>query len=163
MSKPAGYSRLQIRLHWIIFGLIALQYILADSIEEAWQVFAKGGTVEFSPLIAAHVFGGIAVMLLVLWRLVLRFKRGAPAAPEGEKPAQTMIAHLMHWGLYLLMILMPLSGSLAWFGGNKQAAENHLILKVVLIVLIGLHVAAALYHQFVVKDNLIDRMRTARD
>ncbi len=163
MSKPNGYSRLQIRLHWIIFGLIALQYIFAETIEDAWEVFIKGGTVEFSPLIAAHVFGGMAIMLLVLWRLAVRFKRGAPAAPEGEKPAQTMIAHLMHWALYLLMILMPLSGSLAWFGGIKQAADNHLILKVVLMVLIVLHVAAALYHQFVVKDNLIDRMRTPRD
>jgi len=163
MSKPAGYSRLQIRLHWIVFGLIALQYIFAESMEKAWGIVVKGGTVEFSPLIAAHVFGGMAIMLLVLLRLVVRLKRGAPADAEGTSAAQGKVMHAMHWTLYLLMILMPLSGSLAWFGGIEQAAVNHNILKVALMVVVGLHVAAALFHQFVVKDNIIDRMRTPRD
>ena len=163
MSKPAGYSRLQIRLHWIVFGLVALQFIFSESMEGAWDTFTDGGTVEFSPLVASHVFGGMAIMLLVLWRLAIRLKRGTPVEPEGTTAGQAKVMHAMHWALYLLLILMPLSGSLAWFGGIEQAAENHTIIKVALIVVVGLHVAAALFHQFVVKDNIMDRMRTARD
>jgi cytochrome b561 len=59
------------------------------------------------------------------------------------------------------MILMPVSGSVAWFGGVEAAAQGHNILKIALLALIALHVAGALWHQFVLKDGLIARMRRA--
>jgi cytochrome b561 len=123
-------------------------------------MFTKTGAVEFSPLVAAHVFGGIAILLLVLWRLVVRFKRGAPLPPESEHPLLKMAAHLSHWLLYALMILMPVSGVLAWFGGIEQAATNHFYMKFAMLGLVALHVVAALFHQFVLKTNLIQRMKT---
>lgn len=65
-----------------------------------------------------------------------------------------------HWALYVLMLALPITGLLAWFGGVTALADPHgEILKVLLWVMIVLHVAAALYHQFVLRDNLLNRMR----
>lgn len=58
------------------------------------------------------------------------------------------------------MILMPVSGSVARFGG-EAAAQGHDILKVAPLALIALHVAGALWHRFVLKDGLLARMRRA--
>lgn len=159
MQRPKGYSRLQIQLHWIVVALITLQYLLNDFISEAWNVIEKGGEVAFSPLIAAHVFGGGAVLLLVFWRLAIRLKRGTPAPPEGEHPSLKLAANMTHWTLYALMILMPVSGAVAWFGGVENAAGAHEILSSLLLALMALHVLAALYHQFILKNGLILRMK----
>ena len=161
--KPAGYSRIQISLHWLVFALVALQFILSDYIAEAWYKWVDTGAFDFNLLIALHVFGGILVALLVAWRLALRAKRGTPPLPEAESRAQKAIAHGTHHSLYLLLILMPLTGAIAWFGGYSFAASVHFYLKFAIIALISLHIAAALYHQFVLKTNLLDRMKTARD
>ena len=157
---PKGFSRLQIRLHWIIFVLVALQFILSDYIAEAWFKYVDTSEFQFSALIASHVAGGVLILVLTLWRLMVRRKRGTPALPEMESPAQKAAAHGTHHTLYLLLILMPLTGLAAWFGDIRLAASVHFYLKFALIALIALHVAAALYHQFVLKNNLIDRMRT---
>ena len=65
---------------------------------------------------------------------------------------------MTHWGLYALMILLPVSGSVAWFLGVRDAAEVHEVMKTVMLVLIVLHVVGALYHQLVQKDGLMRRM-----
>ncbi|MDO5706866.1 MAG: cytochrome b/b6 domain-containing protein, partial [Paracoccus sp. (in: a-proteobacteria)] len=68
------------------------------------------------------------------------------------------VGGVVHWALYAVLILTPLSGSVAWFGGQEGAAEAHETLTSVLLALAALHVAGALYHQFVVKDGLMSRM-----
>ena len=70
-----------------------------------------------------------------------------------------LVAHVTHWALYALMILLPIGGGMAWFGGVEFAAEVHGTIAPVLMFLIVLHVVGALYHQFVLKTNLMDRMR----
>lgn len=161
MNQPKGYSLSQIRLHWIVAALIAAQYIFKEPIGEAWRAYVDGAAVEFNPLILAHVAGGFLVLMFVIWRLALRLTRGAPKPPEQEKPALKHVAHLTHWTLYALMILMPVTGALAWFGSVEQAAFAHDVLKAPLLILSILHVLAALFHQFVLKTNLIARMKTA--
>ena len=158
-SAPSGFSAGQIRLHWIVFILIALQYVLHEGIAEAWDIVEEGGAVAFSPLVASHVAGGILVLLLVVWRLALRAKRGAPAAPEEEPAILKFAAATTHLGLYALMILMPLSGMAAWFGGVEAAAEAHEVMRIILLALIVLHIGGALYHQFVLKTDVLSRMR----
>lgn len=157
MSAATGYSRPQIALHWIAALLILLQYMFADAIAHAWDEIGKGMTPAFDPMVMAHVIGGALVMLLALWRLSVRARRGAPEV-EGENRAQRVLARLTHVGLYALMILMPVSGSLAWFGGAGAAAAGHNILKVVLLAFIALHVIGALYHQLFLKDGTMSRM-----
>jgi len=159
MSNPIGYSRLQIRLHWIIAALIVLQFLLHESIAQAWETFLEGGVIVFKPLIAIHVFGGLLVLLLALWRLAVRLNRGSPPPPEKEHPMLKMLANATHWIFYLLMIFMPVSGAVAWFGGVKAAANGHNVLKIALLVLVLLHVIAVLFHQFILKTNIMERMR----
>ncbi len=160
MPSPQGYSRLQIALHWIAVLLIAQQYLLKDAIAAAWKAVQEGTEAAFDPLVLAHVAGGAAILLLALWRLSIRARRGAPAAAGGSA-AQRGLAAATHLGLYALMILMPVSGALAWFGGVELAASGHAILKLALLALAALHVAGALYHHFVLRDGLINRMRRA--
>ncbi len=160
MTAPTGYSRAQIALHWIAALLILQQYVFKDAMSAAWEAFGDGLEIAFDPLVLAHVAGGALVLVFALWRLSIRARRGAPAM-VGESVVQRALAKGTHVGLYALMILMPISGSVAWFGGIDAAAQGHNILKVALLALIALHVAGALWHQFVLKDGLIDRMRRA--
>lgn len=158
---PSHYSRAQIALHWVVFLLIALQYLFHDAILEAWDKLRDGGEVAFSPLVAGHVFGGLLILALVVWRIVLRRTRGAPPLPAEEPEALKRIAQLTHLGLYALMLLMPVTGALAWFGGIDPAAGAHSLLRLLLLALVALHVAGALYQQFVLKTNIMARMKRA--
>lgn len=159
--KPTGYSRTQIALHWVIAALIIAQFALHDPIVAAWAAFSKGETPTISALVLMHVWGGTLVLALGLWRLVVRFKRGAPALPEKEHPALKFMAHLTHWVLYALMILMPLTGLATWYGENTTADFIHTTLKIPLLIFVVLHFAAALYQQFYLRTGLINRMMRA--
>ena len=160
MTAPKGYSTAQIALHWGVALLILAQFVFSDAMSAAWRVFERGGTPDVTLMVRAHVIGGVAIMLFVLWRLVLRLRRGVPDAPAGS-PLMMAVGEWTHRLLYALMILLPISGSLAWFGGYLPAGEGHQLLKVALLVLVALHVAAALFHQFFVKDHLLARMMRA--
>jgi cytochrome b561 len=158
MSAPTGFSATQIRLHWIVFIVIVLQYVLHDSISEAWHAVERGQEIAFNPLVASHVFGGILVLALALWRIVLRLKRGAPPPPEHEPAILKLAAGATHLGLYALLILMPVSGMAAWFGRVEAAAEGHEVMRIILLALVALHVLGALYQRFVLKSDVMTRM-----
>ncbi len=157
-----GYSRVQIALHWAIFALIAFQIVASDWMSEAWRAVGNGTVPVVDALVRGHIIGGIAVLLLALWRVGLRLGRGAPEVPPGP-PMVQLAGRVTHLALYGLMVLVPVSGMVAWFGGVAAAAEGHVLLKNLMIALILLHVVAALYHQFIVKDGLLNRMRRPQD
>lgn len=163
MPAPGGYSRTQIALHWAVAILIAAQYLLEDGIGTAWEAFVLGKEHAFDPLVLAHVAGGILVLGFAIWRLALRKTRGVPALPENEPSWMKKAAHLTHFLIYALMILLPLSGLIAWFGGVIAAGDAHDLMTKPLLFLIAAHVGAAVLHQFILKTNLMDRMRTARN
>lgn len=163
MPRPKGYSRTQIALHWVAFLLIVQQFVLHEGIAEAWDLVEDGGVPAFDPIVAAHVFGGMAVLAFALWRLVLRRSRGVPDLPAGGSALTRAAAHLGHHALYALMILMPVSGALAWFGGLEAAGEAHEAMKPLMLLLVAVHVLAAFWHQFWLKDGLLARMKRAAD
>lgn len=154
------YSRTQIMLHWAVVALIAFQYLGSDGIEDAWRAFARGEYTEadFSGLALAHTLSGITVLILVIWRLVLRWKFGAPPPDPAEPPALQALARLAHFALYALIVILPLSGMVGWGGGVTGAIRVHLLAKTVLLPLIGLHVLGALVHHFVWKTDVLKRM-----
>ena len=163
MIDKTGYSATQIGLHWIVALLVAGQYIFKDSIASAWDAYTRGQEVAFSPLILAHVAGGILILAFVLWRLVLRLTRGVPPAPENEPTPLKTLSHVAHWGFYAILAAMSVSGGLMWFGDVQAAAQAHNVLKVMLLALIVLHVLAIPFHKFVLKNNVMQRMiRPAR-
>lgn len=160
---PKGYSRSQIVLHWATAGVILWQFLGNGAISAAWRDLQQGQEVAFNPLIALHVLGGLAILALVVWRLVLRARRGAPAAPEAEPPLLRQAAAATHGALYLLLVGLVVSGGMAWFGGIAAAAGAHEVLKALLLALVALHVLASLWHQFWLRDGLMDRMRRPQD
>ena len=138
--------------------LIALQFLLHDAISNAWDAWVRGETVAFQPTIALHVFGGLLIAALVVWRIALRLRRGVPPPPADEHPALKVVAKVTHGLFYVLLVLMAASGVAAWFGGIVPAAFAHNAFKVALLALIALHVVAALFHQFVLRSDVLMRM-----
>ncbi len=159
----SGYTRTQKILHWAIALLILFQFVGSDAISALIaEVGLTASSAETVPVLArAHVLAGLLTFALMLIRIFMRFTKGAPALPEEEDPKMKMAAHATHGILYLALLLMPISGALAWFGQIALADTAHLALKFVLLGFVVLHIAAALYHQFVLKNGLIKRMMKA--
>lgn len=160
-TSPTRYSGLQIVLHWVIAGLFAFNYIVSDGMGKAWRAFSQTG-INDSTVARLHIIAGIALLALTVLRFVVRLKRGAPAAPASGSELMRLAAEWGHRALYMLLFLLPVAGLAAWFGGVKAAGEAHEIMGNLTLILIIGHVAAALYHQFVLKDNLISRMRPSK-
>jgi cytochrome b561 len=152
------YSRTQIVLHWLVALLVAAQFLLNESIAEAWDGFLEGRPVVFDPLILTHVLGGGLILALVAWRMVMRKRHGAVVPVAGTSVRMARVTHWGHFALYGSLVLMALSGSGAWIGEVEQAAETHSLLSNLVLALIAGHIAAALYHQFWLKDGLLRRM-----
>jgi cytochrome b561 len=155
---PKGYSRTQIALHWVVAVLIIAQFVLHDPIVAASDAIKNAEVPVISALVMFHVIGGSLILALAVWRLALRKKRGVPALPEEESPLLKGLAHLTHYALYTLMIVLPLTGLAAWFGGNATADFLHVNMKFLLLGFFALHVIGALYQQYVLKTGLINRM-----
>lgn len=165
-------------LHWLmallIFGLLALGFYMADLplSPEKLQYFSW------------HKWAGVTVFLLVWLRLAWRVTHRPPAYPLAMTGMQQLLAHAGHFALYGLMVIIPLSGWLmssakgvqtVWFGVlplpdllprdkalGKQLAELHSALNIGLLVLLGVHTAAALLHHLVLKDDILRRMLPLR-
>lgn len=158
MKQKTGYSATQIGLHWIVAVLVAGQYIFKDSISSTWDSYTQGQEIAFSPLVFAHVSGGVLILTFVVWRLVLRLTRGAPPAPENEPASLKALSHVAHWGVYALLAAMSLTGGMMWFADVATAAQAHNVLKVALLALIVLHVLAVPFHHLLLKNNLMQRI-----
>ncbi|WP_370224411.1 cytochrome b [Pararhodobacter marinus] len=160
MSAPVErYARTQVILHWTTLALLLVSFISHEGMKSAWRAFTRDGVTE--PVLGAqiHVAVGIAVLVLTLWRLALRVTRRGPKPVAGQPPMLTVASSIVHGLIYLVLLALPLSGMAAWFGGITDVGEVHEVLFTLGLVLVGLHVAAALFHQFVLKDRLLARMR----
>lgn len=166
------YTKPQIGLHNIMALLIIGLYFFGLSLE-SFPKDVRGVYVNF------HKLGGVLIVVLLLARVILRSVTPPPPFPESMGAGFTKIAHLGHFALYALMAIVPLSGvamSLAAgrginfylfqlaspFEANKAISgplhEVHEISANLLFFLVLGHVAVALYHQFVLKDNLLYRL-----
>ncbi len=164
-ARPKGYSGTQIFLHWAIAALVIFQLVFGEEIADAWRAFRRGLEPSTDAMFNAniHVYFGIAILVLALWRLTLRLRYGAPPPPPNESAVQKWIAGAAHVVLYLAIILMPISGGIAWFGGFEAAGEVHEIGKPILIIVVTLHALGALYQHFFAKSDVLVRMlRPAR-
>lgn len=154
------YSRAQVVVHWLTLLLMLGSFISHDAMETAWRVISRGHDANFTPDLAvrAHVVIGVSILLLTVLRIVLRVTKGAPSPVEGQHPLITIAAASVHGLLYLVLLAMPITGAAAWFGGVTVSADVHGVLFKLTVALFAAHVVAALFHQFVIKDNLLARM-----
>ena len=165
-SAPARYHPLLVALHWLLALLIFMAL--------AAGFFLKGlpnDAAKISPL-NIHMTVGRAILFLMIARLIIRFVTKKPAPADAGSPLLNKAAGLVHGLLYLAAIAMAVAGmgTVVQAGLNLPGASlpedffafparyGHGYLAIVLIVLVAGHVGAALYHQFIRKDNLLSRM-----
>lgn len=178
-TTASRYSGLSIALHWLMALLIVAVYACM----ELKGNFPKGSDIR-EGLKHWHFMLGLAILALVWLRLLGRLLGKAPAIQPKPPAWQTGVAHLMHLGLYLLMIGMPLVGWLILNAEGKPAPFFGFELPMLVqqdhglaetfeelhefganagYFLIGLHAVAALFHHYVVRDNTLVRMLPGRD
>lgn len=172
------YTRTAMSLHWLIalmlFGMFGFGLYMVE--------------LPLSPqklkFYSYHKWAGVTVFLLVLARLAWRITHRPPALPPGMPAWQVKAAKAGHHLLYLLMVIVPLSGWLmssakgfqtVWFGvlplpdllaKDEALGEalllTHRLLNWFFMLVVAGHVVAALKHHFIDRDGLLSRMLPGR-
>jgi cytochrome b561 len=157
------YSRGQIILHWAVVALVVVQLISHEAMEDAFEepALAKAA-IGADPMAIVHATSGIAVLVLMLLRIVLRLRFGAPALPTAMPQIQQVAAHASHLALYGLLLLIPLAGFLAVAFESEDLGDMHRTLVTLLWIMLALHIAGALYHALVRRDGVFQRILPQR-
>ncbi len=172
-TNPAVASGPVRFLHWSMAGLIFGLYALGLAVEE----FPRGAARDFGMLL--HQSFGLVVAGLLLVRLALR-----PPVARGEGGYARLAARATHLSLYALMALVPLSGlanrwtrgrAVSFFGLfdvpsplpvdrvlSKIFGGLHEAGATAIVVVVAFHAAAALWHHFVVRDDVLRAMLPGR-
>ena len=158
-EAPLGYSGIQIALHWAMALLILSQFLTGDWMGEYFDALLRAGDArpQMGPAVW-HVVGGAMVLVLGLARLVLRRIRGVPPDSPASPTWDRFLSHAVHYAIYAAFFALPLTGLAAYLLPSHDFGEVHETLTTGLLVLVGLHVGGALYHQLGLKDRLIRRM-----
>ncbi|WP_315760169.1 cytochrome b [Sphingomonas sp. Y38-1Y] len=171
-DRLVRYNGVSRTLHWIIAVLVILNLaggLLHDALE---------GVVAVMPF---HKATGILILALTLARIGWRLTHRPPAYPTHVRGLELAGAWTVHIGLYALMLLMPLTGWIMSSAGRYPltfyglfdipkfavtredpitgiAANGHGLLGWLMLAMVVLHVAAAMRHHFILKDNVLRRM-----
>ena len=172
-SAAIDYQVTQKIVHWLMAILIMLDLYVAQKF---------GGFLEDADRIESridHSQLGLIVTVLFVIRIFLRIRYGAPPLPAEMPGWQKFSAHVAHWGLYLLIGSLIISGMLSAvnadsiiapfglfaYGDGKGLEETFLFFRTIhewvtdiIIALIAIHVLAALYHLIVARDGSTERM-----
>lgn len=160
-SAPLSYSIPQRAAHWATVLLVLFNLIIESNMGRILEMTRAGQTPGDDLLGPAnlHLWAGVAILVLTMLRIVLKLVQGAPEPPESEAPIFKLAAKATHGLFYLLLLLMPLLGLLAYYLGQGWAGFLHEgPLKALLWLLIIVHVGAALVHKFVWRTDVMDRM-----
>ncbi len=166
-GNSVRYSTSMIIIHWLTALLVLGAWLTAEGGREV---------VQNPPLL--HFALGMAVLVLVVPRLILRLVEGAPAA-DAQHGWLATGAKAGHGLLYLLLIGLPITG---WYAASRMGvpisflgvelpaiaskvegrpgliAELHENAGTFILILAGLHALMALWHQFVRRDGTMRRM-----
>jgi cytochrome b561 len=166
------YTRGAMVLHWIMAVLIVVVGVLG-LLHDSWP---RGSQAFW---INVHALIGLLVWVLIVVRLWWRRTHPPPALPPEVGVLPRQLSSAVHLLLYLLVFVTPLVGivTFIWhgrafdfglfrvdFGVHKNRAifhpteEIHGYLAYTLFALIGIHLLTALWHQFVRRDRLLQRM-----
>ena len=158
--------------HWLIVALLVVQYPIGWLMPDH-RGMQPGAGMTF------HVSVGLTVLVLIVLRLAWRLTH--PVAPESSLATwQRLSSEAVHWMLYVLVLATTLTGwlfasfrgwSISFFylvpvpmlasdnaAAGKAIDGLHQAAEWTLLVVIGIHVAAALAHIFVYRDRIMQRM-----
>jgi cytochrome b561 len=173
MGSESQYGPVAKTFHWLIFALLAAQYAIGSIMPHIGRKTLDEGWVAW------HLSVGAAILLVIVLRFVWRLGNPVPALIS-IAPWERVLAYATHWALYILVFAMTVLGwaaanSRGWdvklFGvvtlpalvpkgsaWGHEAGDIHNILVYVLLGFIALHVAGALFHYFVRRDRVLQRM-----
>lgn len=171
MNAPKRYHPVQVTLHWLVVFLVVAAFVMGKSMSGL-----PNDANKLMPL-ALHMGVGFLTLVVIVTRFITRMKLPKPAHVTAGNAFFDWIGKVVHYALYLLVFLTAVSGmSLSMqaglvpivFGGSSAplpadffdftARMLHGFIAPALLLLVLLHVGAALYHQFLLKDNLLARM-----
>lgn len=176
-SHPTQYDSVAKGLHWLMAVLIIGLWCVGLTMEE----MPKGDL--RSQIIGLHKAFGVVVLALVVVRLAWRASHAAPELPAAMPSLERLGAKLGHLALYGLMIALPVDGILMSQAGGRAVnvfglvlptlvekneemkhfyGEGHELMAWILAVVLVVHVAAALRHHIVLKDDVLRRMLPER-
>ena len=173
MKQVSRYHPLLVTLHWVLVVLIIAALTIG--------FFVLAATPNTDPqkigVLRIHMAGGMLILALMVIRFIVRMRTLRPAGARTGYPLLDRIAPITHYGFYVLVLLMVGSGYTTGilaglpaivFGGSGAPLPPsfeiypsfvaHGYIATILAGFIVLHVLAAVYHQFVMKDGLFRRM-----
>ena len=176
MTNRLHYGPTAKVLHWLVVALLAVQFPIG------WFMPDVHGGPPGSAM-TLHISFGISILVLIVLRFVWRLTH--PVAPESSLPPwQRLTSEAVHWLLYALVLATTITG---WFFASFRgwsvsyfylvplpmlADKNadgihaidgwHQIAEWTLLVVIVIHVVAALTHIFVYRDLIMQRMLPSR-
>jgi superoxide oxidase len=164
--------------HWLTLLLIAAVF------SAAWLAHSGLAGEWYQPVMQLHRSLGLSVMALTIFRLAWRRRARIPKLPDDLHPLQKVAARVTEALLYLLLLAQPLVGFLQTSARGQQVDfyflfhlpnvtgidrllarqlhDLHALTANVLLILIGLHAAAALYHHFIRRDAVLAAMLPER-
>lgn len=166
------YPVVLILLHWLIFPLMLGAFILGEVMEDLPR-----GDIRMS-VMGWHILAGLIMAALLLPRIAVRL-RGVPPLPAATPVLELWLARLAHLGLYAAMLALPVSGLTSVLAGKRtvsvlglfdlpslaslpwlhEAMEDiHEGAAKLFLLLLALHVAAALWHALVRRDGIFRRI-----
>ena len=169
-ALASRYHPVLVALHWLlalmIVGLLCLGFFVLANMPNTDP--------KKLDILVWHMAGGMFVLALMILRLIIHLWSARPAKAATGSPPLDRLASIAHYSLYVIVFLMIATGwSTGWLiSGVFQPNGEHLpdsfavfptfrvhaALAALLTILIAAHVAAAHYHQFVLKDGLFRRM-----
>jgi cytochrome b561 len=173
-NTTRSWGLLSKALHWIVVVLIITQWFIADRAGDLPNGLAK------LQALAWHKSFGMTILMLAVVRLVWRLVNPVPDLTAETKPWERVLAKISHVLLYALIFAMPLTGWLmssaknfpvSWFKlfqfpdlvapseelFQRMNGLHHLLFKVLVAVAL-LHVAGALKHHFIDRNDVLKRM-----
>ncbi|TMJ47577.1 MAG: cytochrome b [Alphaproteobacteria bacterium] len=174
-----SYDRIAQAVHWLVAALAVTVIWLGWGI--AW---APRNTPRRDLFVLIHESVGLTILAAMVFRAWWRRRHPPPPLPPGLSRLETGLAGLTHFAMYLLLIMMPLAGysstaaagrAVSYFGvfsipplmpGNDRLSQVaiaiHLVGQYPLYVFVALHIAGALFHGFVRRDGVVERMLPLR-
>ncbi len=165
-------------LHWTVAALVAAQIV------SGWAAVSWRLSPTKLDLFVWHKSTGMLILVLMVVRVVWRLANVAPSLPVDMRLLERRAAHTSHLLLYLLLIVMPVTGWIVNSAANipfrifwqipvpaivepdkamaDAAARTHFVLFVVLSLLLVVHAGAALRHHFLKHDDVLVRMLPGR-
>jgi len=173
------YTKTAVLLHWLIALLIVGAFTLGVTMTNI-HGFTPSIIRTKAEYFAIHKWIGCTVFGLVCLRLLWRLFHPAPAYPQTMSRFQQHAASGLHWLMYFLIFAVPLSGYFYTLAAGFPVVyldlvqlpvlidpnpewkpilkEIHYVLNMTLLCTFILHVAAALKHHFIDRDDILKRM-----